>query len=260
MALDSTIAARRRAKTGGAVIKKSRLVVSIGAAVAVGIGSIAFADGVSENTPFVDGNVKPAKLDKKKWKPVAMLTGVRTEVAGGVNGLQSNPTTEYISYGKNIKFDFNAGSVCTTLPPSGSTPEQARAACPKDSYLGQGVAVVEGPGIGVIDDLTVSVFYGPEAKGIQLHTYSPTLGQAAPVVPGFLVKSNAGSKYGWALSVPHAPETGALMITKFNATITKSSGGVLARCKANRFLWQRRVTYNDGSTETAELEQKCSRK
>ena len=166
------------------MIKKSRLVVSIGAAVALGIGSIAFADGVGDNTPFVDGNVKPAKLDKKKWKPVALFTGVRTEVAGGVTGLQSNPTTEYISYGKNIKFDLNAGVLCTTLPPSGSTPEQARAACPKNSYLGQGVAVVEGPGIGVIDDLTVSVFYGPEAKGVQLHTYSPTLGQAAPVVAG----------------------------------------------------------------------------
>ena len=50
------------------------------------------------------------------------------------------------------------------------------------------------------------------------------------------------------------------MITKFNATITRSSGRSLARCKANKFLWQRRVTYNDGSTETAELEQKCSRK
>ena len=55
--------------------------------------------------------------------------------------------SEYLSYPKNVKFDFNAGDVCTTLPPSGSTPQQARDACPADSFLGAGVAEVQGPGV-----------------------------------------------------------------------------------------------------------------
>ena len=191
------------------MIKKSRFVLAIGLVLALGVGSLAFADGASDNTAFVDGGVTPKKLDKKKFKPVNLFSGVRTEVTGGVNGLQANPTVEYISYDKNIKFDFNAGDVCTTLPPSGSTPDQAKAACPKSSYLGSGEAEVQGPGIPPITDITVSVFRGPAKNGIQLHTFSPTLGQAAPTVLGSIVKSNAGSKFGYALSVPNAPETGA---------------------------------------------------
>ena len=135
--LEGTIAARRRAETGGEVIKKSRFVVSIGAAVALGIGS-SRSPMESARTPRSSMATSSRRSSTRRSGSRSPCSpGVRTEVAGGVNGLQANPTTEYISYGKNIKFDFNAGSVCTTLPPSGSTPEQARAACPEDSYLGR---------------------------------------------------------------------------------------------------------------------------
>lgn len=243
------------------MIKKSRFVLAIGLVLALGVGSLAFADGASDNTAFVDGGVTPKKLDKKKFKPVNLFSGVRTEVTGGVNGLQANPTVEYISYDKNIKFNFNAGDVCTTLPPSGSTPDQAKAACPPSSYLGSGEAEVQGPGIPPITDIVVSVFRGPAKNGIQLHTFSPTLGQAAPTVLGSVVKSTAGSKFGYALSVPNAPETGGLMITKFNATISKASKAVTARCKNKKFVFQRKVTYNDGSSETTpDLTVPCKQK
>jgi hypothetical protein len=232
--------------------------LATGLVVALGASSFAVADGVSDNEANVDGSLKPTKLDKKKYKPVALFSGVRT--ATNVTGLQANPAVEYLSYPKNMKFDFNAGDVCTTLPPSGSTPEQARAACPPDSYLGQGAAEVQGPGIAPITDIIVSVFRGPAKNGIQLHTASATLGPAAPTVPGSVVKSNAGKEFGQALSVPHAPETGALMITKFNANIDKSSKAVTARCKDKSMTFQRKVTYTDGSSETVEIEQKCKQK
>ena len=240
------------------MLKKSRFVLATGLVVAVGASSMALADGVSENTAFVDGKVSPSKLDKKKYKPIKLFSGVRTETT--VNGLQKNPTVEYISYPKNVKFDFNAGAVCTTLPPSGSTAQQARDACPADSYLGQGAAEVQGPGIAPITDIVVSVFRGPAKNGILLHTSSTTLGAAAPTVPGSVVKSDAGKEFGQALSVPHAPETGALMITKFNANIDKSSKATLGRCKDKTMTFQRKVTYADGSTETVDLAQKCKRK
>jgi hypothetical protein len=243
------------------VIRKSRLVVSAGLIVALGATSAALGAGAADTqNAFVDGSFTPKKLDKKKYKPIALFSGVRTEIPGGVNGTQSNPLVEYISYPKNGKFDLNAGSVCTTLPPSGSTPEQAKAACPKDSYIGSGQSAVQGPGGVDINDITVSVFRGPAKNGIQLHTYSPTLLAASPTVQGSIVKSNAGKKFGQALSVPHAPETGSLMITKFNATIFKSSKAVLARCKSKTATFQRRVTYADGSSETAETTQKCKQK
>ena len=243
------------------MIKKSRLVISTALCVAVAGSTLAFADGASDNTPFVDGNVSPSKLDKKKYKPISLFSGVRTTFPGGSpNGTQQNASSEFISYPKNVKFDFNAGSVCTTLPPSGSTSQQARDACPKDSYLGSGEAEVQGPGIAPITDIVVSVFRGPAKNGIQLHTYSPTLGQAAPTVLGSVVNSGKGKEYGQALNVPNAPVTGALAITKFNATIEKASKAALARCKDKTMTFQRDTTWADGSKSTVTTTQNCKQK
>jgi hypothetical protein len=242
------------------MVRHARLIAVIGVTAALGGAGIAFGAGADTNDAFVDGSTTPTKLDKKKFKPVTLFSGVRTTVPGGVTGTQSNPVTEYLSYPKNGKFDLNAGSTCNTLPPSGSTAQQARDACPEDSYIGSGVAEVQGPGIAPITDIVVSVFRGPERNGIQLHTASATLGPAAPTVLGEIVKSNAGSEFGDALSVPHAPETGGLMITKFNATISKSSKAILGRCKSKTNVYQRKVTYADGSSETVETSHPCKQK
>jgi hypothetical protein len=243
------------------VIKKSRFVLALGLVIALAASAFAFADGVSDNTADVDGDMKKTKnLPKKKAdaKPNEMFTGVRTETTDPI-GTQSNPAREVINFGKNVIFDLKAGSECSTLPGPGSSTQQARDACPEDSYLGGGEAELV-TATGRISDVVVSVFKGPAQNGIQLHTSSPTLGSAAPTVPGSIEKSTAGSKYGQALVVPAAPETGGLMITKFNATIEKSSKSVLTYCKAKSFLWQRQVTYKDGSSETAEVSEACTAK
>ena len=244
------------------MIKKSRFVLAIGLVLALGVGSLAFADGASNNTAFVDGGVTPKKLDKKKFKPGRPAP--RDSHRG--HRRRQRPAgqperVEYISYDKNIKFNFNAGEVSARRCASREHPGPGGAACPPSSYLGSGEAEVQGPGIPPITDIVVSVFRGPAKNGIQLHTFSPTLGQAAPTVLGSVVKSNAGSSFGYALSVPNAPETGGLMITKFNATISKASKAVTARCKNKKFLFQRKVTYNDGSSETtADLSVPCKQK
>lgn len=253
------------------MIKKSRYVLALAATLVFSVAALAFADGASDNEAKVVGSIAPAKLDKSKYKPVALFAGVETLPAGGVTGSQSNPVTETISFGKNIKFDLNATPACDGLPPSGSTPQQAKAACP-DSFLGSGSAQVTAPGNSQINDIEVSLFHGGpgnarpihgragKINAIMLHTYSPTLGQAAPTVNGEIIKSPDGSKYGQALYVKHAPETGGLMITKFNSNVDKGTGTVLGRCKAKTFLWLRTVIYADGTTEQAPLTQKCKRK
>ena len=143
------------------MFKKTRLVVAAALVTALSTSAIAFAAGADTNEAFVDGSISPSKLDKKKYKPINLFTGVRTTVPGGVNGTQSNPVSEYLSYPKNVKFDLDAADICTTLPASGSTAQQARDACPKGSYLGSGVGEVQGPGIAPITDIVVSVFRGP---------------------------------------------------------------------------------------------------
>jgi hypothetical protein len=220
---------------------------------------MAFATGATDNQAFVDGKIKKTKLSKKKYVKNQLFAGVRTETSAPL-GTQANPASETIDFGKNIKFKMKAGKTCGTVLPSGSTPEQARDACPKASYLGSGEAELIQPNGSRISDVVVTSFHGPSKNGIVLHTYSPTLGQAAPSVPGVVQKSKAGGKFGQALFVAHAPETATLMITKFNTTIDKGTGMVLTRCKAKKIPYQRTVVYTDSSSEVATTSQKCKRK
>ena len=244
------------------MIRRSRLAVALVLTLALGVTGIAYAGGgASTHDAFVDGKVtnkKKPKLSPKKFKKVDFTTGVRT--TGGITGTQANPAEEFIAFGKNIKFKNSAAPVCTATFPPGSTPSAAKALCPGKSFLGSGTAKVFGPGGPVDENIVVSAFNGPGANQLRLHTYSVPLGPAAPTVQGFIVNANSGKKYGKALSVPLAPETGPLMITQFDTTIKKSSGVVRARCKAKKFLWKRTVTYEDNSTDTATLSQKCKKK
>jgi hypothetical protein len=237
--------------------------VAIGLVLALGVSTFAFADGTSENTPYVDGSVSPKKLDKKKYKPVNLFLGVRTEPGVPVDGNQQNPETENISLGKNIKWDGTKAPVCTAaIETPGLTADDAKALCPTKSFLGSGEAEVALSDTARVSDITVSVFNGPGKNQVRLHTSSPTLGAAAPTVFGEIVKSKAGNKYGQALSVPDAPDAGgdAFMITKFNANIDKSSKVATARCKTKKIPFLRTVVYDDLSTETVELKQKCKQK
>ena len=144
----------------------------------------------------------------------------------------------------------------------GLATDAARAACPGKSYLGSGRANIELPGGVIYEGLTVAVFNGPGTNEVRLHTYDPRLAGATPTVFGKVVKSRAGGKYGQALQVDDAPDVAgdAGRITAFNATINKKSKVATARCKAKKFLWNRVVTYDDGSEEEITLEQKCKRK
>ncbi|MCD6015758.1 MAG: hypothetical protein K0R88_1842 [Solirubrobacterales bacterium] len=240
-------------------MRKTHFAVTLGATVALGVSAIAYADGVSENEAQVEGKVKPTKLDKKKYKPVNLLTGVRTP--GTVTGTQQNPEQEHVSWGKNVKIKPSAAPTCSA-PIEFQSTDAARAACPGKSYLGSGKANIELPGGVIYEGLTVSVFNGPGKNEVRLHTYDPRLAGATPTVAGKIVKSKAGRKYGQALQVDDAPDvagdTGK--ITAFNAKLSKKSKVATARCKSKKFLWNREVTYDDGTKEDVTLEQKCKRK
>src|SRR5690606_18315194 len=103
----------------------------------------------------------------------------------------------------------------------------------------------------------VSVFNGPGKNQVRLHTYDPNLGVASPVVQGRIV--SAGKKgYGKALRVANAPETGPLLIMKFNATLKKSTSVATSRCKPKTIKFERSVSYKDGTRESVSTAQKCS--
>jgi hypothetical protein len=241
-------------------VRRIRIVVAIGMSVALGVAALAYADGASENTAYVDGSIKPAKLDVEKRTPIALFSGVRTE--GPVTGSQANPEAELIEYDAGGKWKSKAAPLCTgAIETPGLTADQARDLCPAKSYIGSGDAEVALSDTVRISDVTVSVFNGPGKNQIRLHTSSPTLGAAAPTVFGEIGKSDS-KKYGPTLVVADAPDAGgdAFMITKFNATIFKSSGISLFRCDEKHVYIRRTVTYDDGSQERAVDESKCKQK
>lgn len=243
---------------GGNVFSKSRLTATLGLVLALAVSGIAFGTA-AENDAKVVGKVSPKKLDKKKFKKAQLFLGVENSSAH-IDGMQSNPASEYISIGKNVKISLNKAPLCPVRIANGTPTEAARAQCPEGSVLGTGVAEVKSSPDNVVGKPVVTVFNGPTLGELQLHTYSDETGAASPTVPARVVKSREGNPYGQALDVQNAPETGGLMITKFNATLDKSTGVVSARCKSKTIPYLREVTYKDGTSETAELTQNCKQK
>jgi hypothetical protein len=242
------------------LIRKSRFIVAIGLVMALAVSGLAFAAGSDENEAGVVGKVKPSKLDKKKYKKVALFAGVTTTTTHEVPG-QQNPEAEFIEFGKNLKLDNSKADFCTA-DLNQTTTDQAKAACPAGSDLGTGSASANLGSAGNRDDIVVTAFNGPGKNQLRLHAFSPTLGASlTQVVDGFIVKAKTAG-YGQALSVPNAPDLGndAFLLTSFNTNIDKGTGVVTARCKAKKFLFKRTVTYDDGSEEVATLTQKCKRK
>jgi hypothetical protein len=246
------------------VIRKSRFVAATAAALALGGATMALADGASENSVGVLGKVTPTKLDKKKFKPVQLYAGVTTSTTHAVPG-QQNAEKVQLDFGKNVKFDLKAVPTCSAAI-AGTTTDQAKAACPADSVIGTGVAHANlGGGPDQVSDVAVTVFNGPTANHIRLHAFSSSLGAAnTQVVDADIIKSPLGGKFGQALNVSDAPDLGgdAFMLTLFDATISKGSKTVLARCgKDKNFYWQNTTTYDDGSKDVSELlSQPCKQK
>ncbi len=108
----------------------------------------------------------------------------------------------------------------------------------------------------------MTAFNGPGPKHLRLHAYSPSLGASLTQVVDLDIVKAKTAGYGYALSVPNAPDLGddAFMLTSFNSKLSKASGVVTARCKAKKFTAKRTVTYDDGSQETATATQKCKRR
>jgi hypothetical protein len=240
--------------------------VALGVTLALAVSGIAAATA-DENDAKVVGKVAPAKLDKKKFKPINLTLGVENS-SDWITGIQANPASELIRISKNVKINLGKRPRCNADLSNGTPPAAARKACPKKSFLGSGRAEVMGPGIApqcgadlfnppcVIAEPVVSVFNGPGKNQVRLHTYDPNLGVASPVVQGRIVP--AGKKgYGKALRVANAPETGPLLITKFNATLKKSTGVATARCKPKKIKFERTVTYADDTRETVTKTQNC---
>ena len=88
-------------------MRKSRFAAALASVIALAFAAVAMGAGSDENSETVLGKVKPAKLDKNKFKPVSLYAGVETTTTHAVPG-QQNPEQQLIEFGKNVKFNTNA--------------------------------------------------------------------------------------------------------------------------------------------------------
>lgn len=234
------------------------MIVAGGMAVLATSAGIAIAGGTGAdlNDAQTDLKVTPSKLSNKKFSKVNLFTGVRNSLyTDGISDAK-NPASEFLAFSKNIKVSLRGVPRCPATIPNGTPTATAKASCPAGAFLGSGVAEVK---IASAPDETidqvVNVFHGPDLNQLQLHTYGE-LEDGSPVVQSEIVDA-PGAAWGQALSVPEAPETGPLLITKFNAKLLRSKGAVRARCKPKVFKVQRTVEYKDGSSETVQKTQRC---
>jgi len=243
------------------VFRKSRLIVALGLVMALGVSGIAFGTAAENNPGMIyelGGKEKP-KLPKKEFVKSSVQIGV-TNSSDHIDGTQSNPKSEYLSFPKNMKVKLNKAELCPVRFGNGTTEAAVRAQCPEDSIIGAGSAEVKSNPTTVVATPTVTVVNGPTLGELQLVTEDQdSLGPAAPTVPAVVEKSTEAG-FGQALNVAAAPETGGIMITVFEATLSKSSGVVFARCKTKNMTAKRTVTYKDGTSESVTETQKCKQK
>ena len=251
------------------MFKNSRKAVVVALAATVAVTGVAVAGpptGADINEAGVVGKVKPSKLDNKKFKPVNLFQGVVNSPESAGQQI-TNAKSEFIETSKNVKIDLSKAPVCTIALPNGTTTQQARDDCPGGSFLGEGTATVHAADTSpacpvdadtdpcVVGDQVVSIFNGPAAGQLRLHTYG-TLGVSSPTVQGFIVNAVTNG-YGKALSVPNAPVTGPFKITSFNATVDKDTKVATAKCKPKEIKFKRTVTYTDNSFESVGIKQPC---
>ena len=76
------------------MLKKSRFVVAFALVMALGASAIAYgqAGQAATSEAAVDGQITPTKLDKKKYKPIDLFSGVRTTHSGRRNRCPVEPS------------------------------------------------------------------------------------------------------------------------------------------------------------------------
>jgi hypothetical protein len=246
--------------------------LAIAGAMAIGLVSIAGAD---EEVQTVTASIQPKKLDKKKFKPVKLVTDVSTFV-----DRRDDPNTDQppsadqtlVDFPKNMKFDTSAVPKCDVNAAGleGTTTEAAKEACGQDSQVS-----VDGKSFAHVTvdtnpnapnstqfpiEVVVTAFNGAEKDSIYLHS-KPT-GSASGLPPtiltGKLKDSPAGKPYGKRLDVT-IPDLDAGAIDDFVVTV-KAGKYVQSRCKSKTNMFQATTNYENHEQTVDTFESKCKRK
>jgi len=232
-------------------------------AVAVAIPVTGAQSAVTSQT--ISSTLSPLKLSKSAKTPTP--ASIRVDVDAnwdsfsGAGNPTPAPVNTAVDFDKDLIFNTKPVKPCDLSKLSGTTTDQAIAACGA-SKVGAGSARLNGV-IGPLSGV-VTAFNGSPSGGsptIYLHTRvsNPPLTQ---VLVGTLVKSPSGAPYGTRLNVPIPAQQlggGFEVITHFDATVNKKfkikkkgkkvkSGYVTATCRDKKIQVQ--GVFNYGAAPT----------
>jgi hypothetical protein len=218
----------------------------------------------------IKANLKPTKLDKKKFKPATIFVDIITTTDKDVNpNLDQPPSANrtIVDFPKNAKFDTKAVPKCkgTEAQLQGTTTDQAKQICGNKSI----VSVAKGTHAHVTIDsnptlpnsttfpvpVVVTAFNGEKPNTLFLHARADSVNTTSVLV-GKLKKSS--SPYATKLDVTIPPlALGA--IDDFTTTV-KNGKYVQARCKSKKNPFRATSFYDNHPKTVATTTSKCKQK
>jgi hypothetical protein len=249
--------------------RKGTIVLALAVAGAVAVAGVAMAAATSSFT----FSVSPNKVPKKKFKPIALKTDLKTSYTNPGNGNPGGAVERTQIYlDKNFKINPKAAKRCAASSLSGQTMAGAMAACSK-ARVGNGTAQAVNPATKKTVFACALLFNGKpqggrptlqiltrvDITGKQFSCSDPahnTGGQTTILLTGVL--KPASGKFGQILDVSNITKAAAFPLTDFNTKIKKGNY-ITARCKSSSKKWNLQVTwtYNDKKKTTAHQTQKC---
>ena len=276
-------------------IPRKTLVVSLAAALSVGISATAFGDGAADNTSQISSGLNPTLLpdDGETAKKAGLYTQVTTYDNDNTPTTPAEASEEvYIDFPAEMKYTANSKLAKCNLTDgelTAATTDDVSEDC-NTSYIGSGHAFARIPGFPTPNnevELTVTVFNGPTSTAgggftggfptVILHadaaaiTATPVRGEVrdSPFV------NTATEQYGQQLNVPDAPDVagdvGALV--QFGAQTARNYDNgktgdkkkkyslITGNCDGSGdgdFDFRATWVYDDDSTDTDTFAQDCT--
>ncbi len=222
-------------------------------------------------TQLFTGSASPTKAGTKK-KPKAVTLKIRPYFDYTAPAEQTKIKADpFATKTANVFFPKNAVFNGKFFP-SCARPKvlSAVASCPKGSQVGSGTAA--GFALGLLEKLTVKIFNAPGGKGVNLLVEGSSPLVIKDVIEGKLTKQSGKYGYKLAVTVPEGlqqPAPGAIATlvdfdTKLPAkTIKKGKKKIpyvaSKGCTGGSWAWGYTGDYTDGTSQTVETTQKCSK-
>jgi hypothetical protein len=234
---------------------KLTFAVVLAVAVAIVPAQAAFGATAIQTIDSVLGGKQTPKFDKKKFKKTSLEVETTTTDADNPSAVPPKATNASIKFDKkNVKFDTKAVPGCATSQITGTTTQDAIAACGSAQVgSGSGIAALPFGAGGARQDFpaTVTAFNRSDAKGILLHSRVDSLGTTAVLT---------GTLSGTTLNVQVPPLGGGVGAIAQFQTKVKKKDYVQGRCKSKTIKTDSTFTFSDAPPADASDTQKCKRK